>query len=333
MRAILSKEQRDEIFGTLAIQQKEFIQQHVKRGKKTVFANIMAKDKGLALSEHVTNEELELLLDEWVLEDYIDNGFVNPETKCECGRPLRYQYIVRHKGTNKVRRFGISHFEEHTGISEAIVREITKGFYEIDYEMDDLLIKIHEDWNINMVIQNIPEGFALPNDIKAHIQADVPLLNRQIKRTNKQIVQFLDQKEFENRQIEDSNQLFTDQQEYQEDDQFSFNLFEAHVIDTHIEKEKSSSRSGYTKQYNFSLSQHYQNEILSYIKTGVSSTRVICELLIKNNNVDSERYTTDKPKIYVSVCMYLDSLVEEGILELGINDEVDRIYSLSNAAV
>ena len=69
-----------------------------------------------------------------------DNGFINPDTPCECGRPLRYQYIVEHKPTNEARRFGITHFEGHTGVSASIINEIKKGFNSIDYEQDELLL-------------------------------------------------------------------------------------------------------------------------------------------------------------------------------------------------
>ena len=140
MKITLNKEEKDLILNSLTPEQKEFIQHHAKKGKKTAFANVLAKDKGIVIPDHVSPEEAELLLDEWILVDYIDNGFINPETPCECGRPLRYQYIVEHKPTNETRRFGITHFEEHTRVSALIINEIKKGFNSIDYEQDELLL-------------------------------------------------------------------------------------------------------------------------------------------------------------------------------------------------
>ncbi|MGR5965433.1 hypothetical protein ACT7DB_18470 [Bacillus cereus] len=61
---------------------KEFLQQHVKRGKKTAFANVMALDKGIVLPEHATDTEIQTILDEWVLIEYIDNGERNVDTPC-----------------------------------------------------------------------------------------------------------------------------------------------------------------------------------------------------------------------------------------------------------
>ena len=133
------------------------------------------------IPDHVSPEEAELLLDEWVLVDYIDNGFTNPDTPCECGRPLRYQYIVEHKPTNETRRFGITHFEEHTGISASIVSEIKKGFNSIDYEQDELLLKIKNNWDIKEEFSFIPDDITFPEGIEKHLELDVPLLDKQIK--------------------------------------------------------------------------------------------------------------------------------------------------------
>uniref|UniRef100_UPI003F49938A DUF3895 domain-containing protein n=1 Tax=Bacillus multifaciens TaxID=3068506 RepID=UPI003F49938A len=326
MVTTLSKEEREGILSSVSSKQKEFIQEHVKRGKKTVFANIMAKDKGIVLSDHATNEELEMLLDEWILEDYIDNGFVNPETKCECGRPLRYQYIVKHKRTNELRRFGISHFEEHTSIPSAVVQNIKKGFYEIDYEMDELLYKIHNNWNLNKVIPNIPDGYIVPKDIEMYLEAEVPLLDRQIKRLKEQIREFLEKREKNQEQEREEIESIVDFLPT-DDNQFSFGLFDEPI--ERMDRE-GNYRMGYNKQYNYSLSLYHQNEVLDYLKKGVSSTRVICELLIKNNNADPKRYITGKPKIYASVCCYLDSLVQEGVLEIEVKDITDRVYILQD---
>ncbi|KEK17887.1 hypothetical protein BAMA_10390 [Bacillus manliponensis] len=324
---MLSKEEREGILNSISSKQKEFIQEHVKRGKKTVFANIMAKDKGVVLPANATNEELEMLLDEWVLEEYIDNGFVNPETKCECGRPLRYQYIVKHKRTNEVRRFGIDHFEQHTGIPGSIVREIKQGFYEIDYEMDELLFKINNSWSISEVFPTIPDNYIFPKDIATHLEAEVPLLDRQIKRLRDQIREFLLRRE---NQKEQQEQDADEQDEFDykltnEDEQFSFGLFDENVEFT---KQNIRNRSGYNKQESSSLSSYLKDEALNYIKNNVSSARVICELLIKNHGAYSQRYTTGKPKIYVSVCSYLDSLVQDNILTVEKPDITDRAYQL-----
>lgn len=67
---------------------------------------------------------------------------------------------------------------------------------------------------------------------------------------------------------------------------------------------------------------------ISVFKEGIGSARVICELLIKNNCAQNERYHTGKPKIYLSVCKYLDQLTLEEACEVTSATQIDRVYRL-----
>ncbi|WP_062107479.1 DUF3895 domain-containing protein [Bacillus niameyensis] len=313
MNVVLNTNERESLLSLLTEQQKSFLQDHVKRGKKTVFANQMAKDKGLVLPEGATSEEIEMLLDEWILVDYIDNGFINPETPCECGKPLRYQYIVRHKTMNEVRRFGSTHFEEHTGLPAQIVNQIKKGFTQIDYEMDELLQKFADGWVFSDNI--LPKNFTVPDDIKEHLDLELPLLDRQITRLKKLINEFLSEQEVQRPIIEKSTRETTfDSYE----DPFAlemYDLFQDSIGETPAEKPLTSH-----------LTPIIKDEILRYLDT-VSSARIICELLIKNHSVLTERYVTGKPKIYPKVCMYLDLLVSKEVVRLeDKRGHQDRLY-------
>jgi hypothetical protein len=327
MNLVLTVEEREALLPLLTEQQRTFILENVKRGKKTTFANEMAKDKGLMLPNDASIEDIEMLLDEWVLEDYIDNGFVNPETPCECGRPLRYQYIVKHKSTDEVRRFGITHFEEHTGIAAEIVNAIKKGFSAIDYEMDELLTKIKSNWSLDEANLLIPDGFIFPKEIGKHLDNHVPLLDRHIQHLRKLVSQFRDERAPIHRDVpEVKKELkwdFDSEMEEDDDDQvsFEFDLFE--------EKEtKTSSPTKESLPVN-NLSGPIKDKILEYLRT-VSSTRVICELLIKNNIVANQRYLTGKPKIYPYVCFFLEGLVYQGELYLeDTNAYEDRFYKFN----
>lgn len=317
MNVILNKDEREHLLSSLTEQQRTFLMDHVKRGKKTVFANEMARDKGIILPEKATSEEVEMLLEEWVLENYIDNGFVNPETPCECGRPLRYQYIVRHKSTNEIRCFGITHFEEHTGIPAELVLAIKKGFTNIDYELDEILQKCAQGWKLSDVIQE-PQEITLPPDIEQFILHDIPLLDRQIKRLKTLENEFLFKQELSSSNISEYEFPSIEENEYAADSQtaFQFDLFE--------EPEKVVKEA--TPLVDFKLSLMYREAIMKYVET-VSSARIITELLIKNEFAPKERYSTGKPKIYPQVCMYLDSLISQGILQLtNIDGKTDRTY-------
>ncbi|MCL6570884.1 MAG: DUF3895 domain-containing protein [Bacillus sp. (in: Bacteria)] len=312
---ILDVSERDELLKELSTKQKAFIDFYVKRGKKTTFANVLALDKGMVLPESATIEEREMLLDEWVLDDYIDNGFVNPETPCECGKALRYQYIVRHLSTNQVRRFGIIHFEEHTGLPASIISSIKKGFTLIDYECDELLLKMKEGWSLLDHVSSIPNDLKLAKDIQQHLDADVPLLERQITRLQREIFAYQNKRE-EN----SSKDIITTIPEPAYvplgivEEQASFELFETSI------KESVNPNQ-------LSPTSNFQDAINRYLQEGVESARLISELLIKHHGAGNRRYITGKPRVYLEVCQYLEGLVYEGKLILvNENGKDDRVY-------
>ncbi|MFD0051447.1 DUF3895 domain-containing protein [Actinomycetes bacterium NPDC127524] len=55
-----------------------------------------------------------------------------------------------------------------------------------------------------------------------------------------------------------------------------------------------------------------ENFILTLISKGQISARDICEQLIEQNKISSERYSTDKPKDFHKVCKILDGFVNRG---------------------
>lgn len=308
MADTLQQTERDQILNSLTSEQIQFIKDYVKRGKRTAFANEMAKSKGMVIPEEATDQDIKLILDEWILEDYIDNGFVNPETPCECGKPLRYQYIVRHIGTNESRRFGINHFEEHMSFPAALIKQIKQGFTQVDYELDELITKIKEGWNLNQHIEFIPEDLQLPDDINEQIQMNLPLLDSQISRLKKRIDNYL--------QPAYTPKIKRDNHEDQ-NDIFQFELFTG-----------VASPATQLNSTSLVLTQQHKDLILHYLET-TGSARIISELLIKKHNANSVRYLTGKPKLYLPICIYLDELVEKSILILKeIRGKDDRIYSL-----
>ncbi|WP_251636210.1 DUF3895 domain-containing protein [Neobacillus niacini] len=243
----------------------------------------------------------------------------NPETPCECGIPLRYQYIVRHRSTNQIRRFGITHFEEHTGLSVSLIVAIKKGFTQIDYERDELLNKIADGWSILDHVPNIPSDLKLAKDIQQHLDANVPLLERQL------------------------NRLIRDIRLYQEKDESNyvtnFKATKMNVSDVTVEKyenQESLDLFGETikevpKQIHIRKTgdSRFFQAINGYLDEGVTSVRVICELLIKHNGAEKERYLTGKPRIYPGVCQYLEQLVyDDKVSLIEVNGKEDRIYQI-----
>ncbi|MGR9635250.1 hypothetical protein ACU82A_30120 [Bacillus cereus] len=116
---------------------KNYLSEFLKRGKRTAFASVLAQQKG-----DNSQEDADHISIQWTLLDFIDAGTISDELKCECGRSLRYQYIVKNLSTGKVLKFGKSHFQEHTNIPADIVKEVINGMLQIDYELDEILIKL-----------------------------------------------------------------------------------------------------------------------------------------------------------------------------------------------
>ncbi|TKI83792.1 DUF3895 domain-containing protein [Bacillus mycoides] len=312
-KIILDDITRSNIFDALTEKQKDFLQQHVKRGKKTAFANVMALDKGIVLPEHATDTEIQTILDEWVLIEYIDNGEKNADTPCECGRPLRYQYIVQHQTTKETRRFGITHFAEHTGLPAHIVKQIKDEFTAIDYERDELLVKLQNHWCLDDELSHFPDGFILPTDLKQQLDLGLPLLDTQCKWLRKEISLFLQELHTPPRQVEPLQDI---EMASDSNGQVVLDLFQE--IDYSIEQQENIS---------YDLTYEHQKAIEYYLQKGVTSAWVLCELLVKEHNAPKGRYATRKPKMYVPVCMYLDEMVKQGAIRLVEKEgKLDRMY-------
>ncbi|MBB6451780.1 hypothetical protein HNQ94_000201 [Salirhabdus euzebyi] len=311
MKDILSVQERGSILKQLSNDQREFLLYKAKRGKKTVFANVMAKDKGLSsFSEHLTDEQLEGLLEDWVLEDVIDGGdnWRVKELYCECGKQLRYQYIIRHVKTNEIRKFGIVHFEEHSGLPSEIVKEVIKGFQKIDYELDELLVKISSGWHLPFIL---PEDLQIPSDIEEHLNLHLPLLDRQIQRLGNLISEH--EEKIHRQRISTKPPSVTPQKEANN-----------HKYDYHMELELFERED--KPSWEISELSHVQMDAISdYLREGVTSARLMCELLIKDNKAPNKRYSTAKPKIYPYVCLFLKSLADVGDISVEQNNITDLI--------
>lgn len=173
-----SDEELKKAYLSLNDEQRNVLDEHIKQGMKSKWLNVLAKNKGAVLTdEELENPEkaMDKLLD-WVLLDYEDSLVINPETRCECGRALRYRYTVLHKSTNTIYRLGAVHFEQHTGLSPELVRLIKKGIAQINLERTEILSKVIEKWTLDF---DIPSAVEVPRDMERQLSVNLPLLERQ----------------------------------------------------------------------------------------------------------------------------------------------------------
>lgn len=183
MKVILQQQERDRLMESLSAPQRDYIQHFVKRGKQTAFARELAASKGVQITPTMSDKEVEQFIDDWLLMDYIDAGpnyREHQQYRCQCGRTLRHVYVVRHQRTGEQIRFGKEHFEEHTMIPAHCVKAILDGFQSVDYEMDELLVKMSDGWRFDATFPMMPDSFVIPRDIGEAVALGMPLLDRQV---------------------------------------------------------------------------------------------------------------------------------------------------------
>ncbi|HDR6957136.1 MULTISPECIES: DUF3895 domain-containing protein [Bacillus cereus group] len=306
----LTQTERDILFKELSNVQQEYLTNFLKRGKKTAFASILAQQKGEG-----SEEDYKHISTNWRLVDYIDAGVVTETLKCECGRSLRYQYIVKNLKTNKILKFGKSHFEEHTNIPAEIVKQVIEGMTKIDYELDEILIKLRNNWSLenNEGIQ-LPLNIEIPRDIKEHLELKLPLLDKQVNK----LLGIL----FEHTKHEINLQSV----EFNNTEPNQISLFDE-VMTLGIEQ-GFNTKPIYNKVLHNFLSESEKSFIKSFIQQHeIISTRQLCEFLIEHKGSNAKRYLSGKPLIYPYVANYLENLEYEGLVFFGENlDYRDKTF-------
>ncbi|WP_419875070.1 DUF3895 domain-containing protein [Candidatus Pristimantibacillus sp. PTI5] len=188
MKYEMTLEQRDHIMGQLSEEQRHFMHHELVRGRRTLFARQLARKKCQFIPEDAQFEDIAAFIEEWDYIGFTDSGEVSPHTKCECGRSLRYQHQVLHLPTNTIRYFGIEHLQLHTGIDAKAIADIMKGFDVLDGEMNEVLSKFRDGWQLDQhLFLPLPAELDVPPDIQAHIDAKLPLLDRQLARIRRRL--------------------------------------------------------------------------------------------------------------------------------------------------
>lgn len=307
----LTQAERDMITDTLHERQKEFLKSFLKRGKRTRFANILAREKAGDIEMNDSAHHWELL-------DYIDAGPSWRETSnlvCECGRLLRYQYVVNNIKTGDIKKFGLTHFEEHTGIPPYLAKQILRGFEEIDYELDEILLKMKDNWTIlDNLTHNLPADYPLPTDIQAHIDYDVPLLRRQMIRLNESLRVY--------------NQTMEEEEQKRERDGF---------LKDHNKRLHTVKHSEWWNQLTSTspLDEYLKLATIVYCIQKLDNQVLashVCDFLVTHHNASGKKYSSGTYEIFPSVCMFLEELVGLGRIRfLRKVNGIDRLYELADS--
>lgn len=299
--------EREERLNKLSSSQREFLTNLINNKKRHVFTKSISSQKG-TLSDKLSLDEAEKQVAEWELVEVIDSGFVNEKTRCECGRPLRYQYIVQHKKTKKVLKFGLNHFEEHMGLAVNVVEDIRKKFMEIDNELDELLEKIENQVNHQNLLSNWPDDCPIPEDIKEQLDHNIPLLDKQIQKLQNVKNEYFSKKQDVIEEAKKQASLFASNEE--------FNLFTMDVVEETSNLELDISND----------SSQLEEIVYQLVKNGIYGVMELCEILIDEFGVETEWYKTGRPKIIVNVISILEKYVEDGKIFVTEDSNIQNRY-------
>ncbi|MDR0136712.1 DUF3895 domain-containing protein [Metabacillus idriensis] len=291
-------EERAEILEELTEEQRVYLLERLKRGKRTLFSNELVKSKGTYIG---SEQELDREINDWEFIELLDGGLGNRPFRCECGMPLRYQYIVKNTETGEIKKFGKDHFEFHTGIPASVVKEIIKGFTQIDFELDEILYKVMNGWDQKVLSEAKTMGIDLPEEVQDLLDLDLPLLDRHINRLYRMIL-----KKKAGRRKE---------------------LRQPAAVST-ITRAAPKKLSAIPK-VNSPLGDEIHQVIIRLIeKAGRISVLEICEEISQYSHPFKGYYDSGKPKSFVYVAMVMDQLVAQGVCQLDSKTFEDRWYSV-----
>ncbi|MBB3114361.1 hypothetical protein FHS18_006482 [Paenibacillus phyllosphaerae] len=328
MKAELTLEERDLLLSSMTAEQREFLHHTLVRGRRTVFAKQLANRKSQYIPDDASVDEIEAYLEEWDYIGFTDSGSVSEATRCECGRPLRYQHQVLHLPTGTTRYFGIDHLQLHTGIDAGIISAIQRGFDVLDAELNEVLIKYRDGWDLGYhFYQPFPAQLDIPRDIADQLDAGLPLLGRQIARLRTKLRELEQASSWE--RISQGSERVRQQLEYKSET-------ETVVIDTASSQgmllfEETDSelreRQELVRQGPFYLPPAAVRAINASLlpKTRISA-RALSEGLIEQKLIGAKRMSSGKPEAYIAVAAYLDTLTEQGKCRMLERTSEDRIY-------
>jgi len=321
--AKLDERLRDEILTQLSQEQRDFIDNHMRRGKRTQWLNTMAEIKGVSISPDDTFEEICKKVGGWVLTSYEDRG--TRDMKCECGRSIRHVYYVTNMELQEDLILGSTCIQLYTKLDANTIALLKRGMERIDLERDEILRKIESGWRLPF---HVPDNIEIPLDIQDHLVLNVPLLDRQVARLQMFINNYLHEKAHKDSRFK------KDLDPDYPGDLFSFTEAAA-TSSTSKEPEPIVTPSPRSYQpigtkipsaWVIAIEDHL-TQYRRQSKAMVTALEV-AEHIARMFGLEGNRYPTGKPRSYFLVARFMDELAATGHLEL-INASVDnRHYSL-----
>jgi len=188
---LLSKKHLEETMNLLTEEQKDYLENRLKIRRKSEWLQILADYKGVDITTDMNVDEIEDKIDDWILIDCLDGGYKQRPYKCDCGQPLRFQYIIQNKKEGEVRKLGESCFEKYLSLPASVIKDVKSGMYNIDLERDEILTKLRQ--KVFFPLSNYLH-LKLPPYILEQYELGLPLLDRQIHLVEKINVRYKEEK-------------------------------------------------------------------------------------------------------------------------------------------
>lgn len=321
MFKLLSQKEREHLLSQASEEQQDFLLNKVKRGKRTIFGNIMMNEKINAIRSidiTLTQDEKDVM--DWDIIDFVDFGKGNRFGKCACGISLRFMFTVQHTKTGKTIEYGKVHLSDFLNIDVKDINGLINNLHVIDYELDELLQKIEsKDYGFE-IYEQVSDKIDVSKDIKQHIQANVPLLERQINRLYSEFKKLSD----EEWEAERKAFLETERQR-------QLLLKEQQEIMLRERRERDRAILETTKgQLHHSAT--FDEIAYSLVLSGVNSAVEISHMMINHFGADKRISvsTMKRPYIYFDVLFALNKEVAKGNINIDEESDVNDCIFMVN---
>lgn len=126
---VLRQKDRNELYLALTDEQQRLFDQH----RKYRMRSFLLKTNYL---EAANWSFVDLRVNPYFPQPMIDGT----KLVCECGRPLKYQFVLQSYDGSREICLGVNHFADHLHLPLEVAREIQKGVNEVDIALDQLLL-------------------------------------------------------------------------------------------------------------------------------------------------------------------------------------------------
>lgn len=190
MISVLSSEDREEIFNTMTDFQIDVIMDHVMYRVKSELLTA-------SFWKGIHWELLGVNYDR-LYRKKLNQRKYRPSLYCECGRSLKYQYVVKSKETGEILELGKECFTQRTGIPERIAEEIYNSRNKINIFQDEILnaykfrerfpIELYNEIHLNKVDDKWSPYYN--RKILDFKKADLPLFHRDKAKLENDLIEY-----------------------------------------------------------------------------------------------------------------------------------------------